>query len=316
MASCPLDFRPFRHCSWPNVGACRLPGGCLLGCTGCTLTISIRSGRIESAFLPSFTPPTPSTLIWAATSRPRVNLAAPNNCEPTNAYLLTMNRFALPPTRGSSIEFKDQDGNEKIDSLCTTFELLPPALHDPVQFHTTSASSYSPPLPPLYPMSAVETVRARRRLTAASAAAARASQSQDGGVTLPPPPTRTRKIINIKVPKGVAVEPSGTTASKGKATAKGGKGAHVEANGASKHTSRAPEGQREGNEKQPSALSAAGRKMSRRTAHTIIERRRRCRMNEEFAKLKGMIPACTGDMHKLSILQVSHLILLLACPAC
>ena len=223
-----------------------------------------------------------------------------------------MQRFALPPARGSSVEFKDQDGNEKIDSLCTTFELLPPALHDPVQFRNTAASSYSPPSPPLYPMSAVETVRARRRLTAASAAAARASQSQDGGVTLPPPPTRTRKIINIKVPKGAAVESSGTTASKGK----GGKGAHVEANGASKHTSRAPDGQQEGNGKQPSASSAAGRKMSRRTAHTIIERRRRCRMNEEFAKLKGMIPACTGEMHKLSILQVGHLILLLACPAC
>lgn len=28
-------------------------------------------------------------------------------------------------------------------------------------------------------------------------------------------------------------------------------------------------------------------------------------MNEEFAVLKGMIPACTGEMHKLAILQVS-----------
>jgi hypothetical protein len=27
-------------------------------------------------------------------------------------------------------------------------------------------------------------------------------------------------------------------------------------------------------------------------------------MNEEFALLKSMIPACTGEMHKLAILQV------------
>jgi hypothetical protein len=29
-------------------------------------------------------------------------------------------------------------------------------------------------------------------------------------------------------------------------------------------------------------------------------------MNEEFAVLKGLIPACTGEMHKLAILQVSQ----------
>jgi hypothetical protein len=29
-------------------------------------------------------------------------------------------------------------------------------------------------------------------------------------------------------------------------------------------------------------------------------------MNEEFALLKSMIPACSGEMHKLAILQVSR----------
>lgn len=56
--------------------------------------------------------------------------------------------------------------------------------------------------------------------------------------------------------------------------------------------------------KKPSATSAAGRKIARKTAHSLIERRRRSKMNEEFAVLKGLIPACTGDMHKLAILQV------------
>jgi hypothetical protein len=37
----------------------------------------------------------------------------------------------------------------------------------------------------------------------------------------------------------------------------------------------------------------------------LIERRRRSKMNEEFAVLKSLIPACTGEMHKLAILQVS-----------
>jgi len=58
--------------------------------------------------------------------------------------------------------------------------------------------------------------------------------------------------------------------------------------------------------KQPSSTSVAGRKIARKTAHSLIERRRRSKMNEEFSVLKDMIPACTGEMHKLAILQVSE----------
>lgn len=51
--------------------------------------------------------------------------------------------------------------------------------------------------------------------------------------------------------------------------------------------------------------TAAGRKIARKTAHSLIERRRRSKMNEEFGVLKDMIPACKGqEMHKLAILQV------------
>ncbi|CAD6443303.1 01fe6e24-3e6a-48cd-a84c-f64e68040adf [Sclerotinia trifoliorum] len=57
--------------------------------------------------------------------------------------------------------------------------------------------------------------------------------------------------------------------------------------------------------KQPSSTSVAGRKIARKTAHSLIERRRRSKMNEEFGVLKDMIPACTGEMHKLAILQAS-----------
>jgi len=59
-----------------------------------------------------------------------------------------------------------------------------------------------------------------------------------------------------------------------------------------------------GKRKQPSGASA-GRKIARKTAHSIIERRRREKMNEEFRVLKDMVPACAGqEMHKLAILQV------------
>lgn len=59
--------------------------------------------------------------------------------------------------------------------------------------------------------------------------------------------------------------------------------------------------------KAPSSTSVAGRKIARKTAHSLIERRRRSKMNEEFGVLKDMIPACNGEMHKLAILQVSPL---------
>jgi hypothetical protein len=64
-----------------------------------------------------------------------------------------------------------------------------------------------------------------------------------------------------------------------------------------------------GKRKQNNAgTTAAGRKIARKTAHSLIERRRRSKMNEEFGVLKDMIPACKGqEMHKLAILQVSFL---------
>ncbi|KAL9048911.1 MAG: hypothetical protein Q9162_007485 [Coniocarpon cinnabarinum] len=58
--------------------------------------------------------------------------------------------------------------------------------------------------------------------------------------------------------------------------------------------------------KRPASGSGTGRKVARKTAHSLIERRRRSKMNEEFGVLKDMIPACAGqEMHKLAILQAS-----------
>lgn len=118
---------------------------------------------------------------------------------------------------------------------------------------------------------------------------------------LPPPPTRTRKIIQMKPKPQQSPSTKSGQASSGKASKESGKAA------ASSTANAAAAAPASGNKKkQPSATSAAGRKIARKTAHSLIERRRRSKMNEEFATLKDMIPACTGqEMHKLAILQVS-----------
>ncbi|KAK4110504.1 hypothetical protein N656DRAFT_209053 [Canariomyces notabilis] len=184
-----------------------------------------------------------------------------------------MPRGASLPTPASSTDIKGQDGS-KMASLQLSFELPPPAV--------TNTDSNS--LGTGFPMQASETVKSRRRSSAA------ASGPQKDQFALPPPPTRSRKIIQMKPRE----EPTPAAAAAGsKGTSKG---------SAAATSTTAVAGTKR---KQPSATSAAGRKIARKTAHSLIERRRRSKMNEEFAVLKSLIPACTGEMHKLAILQAS-----------
>jgi len=98
---------------------------------------------------------------------------------------------------------------------------------------------------------------------------------------LPPAPTRSRKIIQMK-PKPLSLK-------------------LMDEGEPPKSTPGTPTSARK-----KSGNTSAGRKIARKTAHSLIERRRRSKMNEEFGVLKNMIPACAGhEMHKLSILQVS-----------
>ena len=171
-----------------------------------------------------------------------------------------------PPTPGSSTNIKGKDG------------LFPPpalAAMDscPSSASTKSSASFYRPTSPISPEITPNNLNgaSRRR---ASVVQANAKEV----VTLPPPPTRSRKIIQMK-PRG--------------------------------QVEHAPDMEDEvakgvwGKKKQPFATSAAGRKIARKIAHSLIERRRRSKMNEEFGVLKSMIPACTGEMHKLDILRVS-----------
>ncbi|KAF5674036.1 sterol regulatory element-binding 2 [Fusarium heterosporum] len=224
-----------------------------------------------------------------------------------------MPRPGLPPTPGSSSDIKGKDGTHQLATFQLSFELPPPAIHDASRMSPTMSSQVSPtnskshPLnttSPVatYPMQPAETVKARRRSSATR-------EAKDNSFALPPPPTRSRKIIQMK-PRQDDGGDNNTSKDKGKATSKSSATTKTTATATgSKATAAVIVGDASADDKtkkkQPSATSAAGRKIARKTAHSLIERRRRSKMNEEFAVLKGMIPACTGDMHKLSILQAS-----------
>lgn len=206
-----------------------------------------------------------------------------------------MPRPGLPPTPASSTDIMGKD-NARLSSLETSFALPPPAIASAGSgsSSTSVASSLSDssyhPVSPTSP--ALKTTESRKRSSSGQQQRPVAATSD---FSLPPPPTRSRKIIQMK-PRaqqshGEINEATLQTTPKGwgkKAAA----GSHAQPPPA-------------GTKKQPSSTSVAGRKIARKTAHSLIERRRRSKMNEEFGVLKDMIPACKDqEMHKLAILQV------------
>ncbi|KAG8533370.1 uncharacterized protein KY384_002153 [Bacidia gigantensis] len=166
----------------------------------------------------------------------------------------------MPPTPATSTDITGKNDAHKPPPN-QLFDLPPPALTS-LQNSTPNASGHRPIQP-------------------AGASA----------YSLPPPPTRSRTIIQM-TPKSLPKDDEiPARQSFPKASSKRGR--------TSSGAATAPK-------KQPSSTSAAGRKIARKTAHSVIERRRRSKMNEEFGTLKDMIPACSGqDMHKLAILQAS-----------
>jgi hypothetical protein len=207
-----------------------------------------------------------------------------------------MPRPEPPPTPAASTEIKGQDGSQ-FSSLQMSFELPPPAVL-PIDSSasassasaSSAASSYHPPSPlsPALPaLPASEVVKIRRRSSSLAQKPA-ATAKDPAAFALPPPPTRSRKIIQMKPRAPPDEQPQDPVPADAPKTAAG-KAAQPK-------------------KKQPSSTSVAGRKIARKTAHSLIERRRRSKMNEEFGVLKDMIPACTGEMHKLAILQVSCLL--------
>lgn len=173
------------------------------------------------------------------------------------------NTFALPPaalnsSRGSTAESSSTTASNASNA---------------------SDSSYRPPSPASPVATAKSAPVSRKRPSSSQSVVTKDDYS------LPPPPTRSRKIIQMK-PKESQEQPK----------------ASVPASPAKSGPTTANAG---GKKKQANGTTAAGRKIARKTAHSLIERRRRSKMNEEFGVLKDMIPACAGqEMHKLAILQV------------
>ncbi|KAH8697429.1 hypothetical protein BGW36DRAFT_407450 [Talaromyces proteolyticus] len=226
----------------------------------------------------------------------------------------------LPPTPATSGELHIKD--HTIESMAEHSFALPPAALSPVVTDEGSSSRKGSVVfqPPVSPASPDLVALGSRRMSAASSqkGTKRGSAALDE-FNLPPPPTRTRKIIQMK-PKttfstsSTPSTPAGTsnntpTQSSQKSAGRSASIAKTTAPAAANPVLPAPastQQQSGSKKKQPSATSAAGRKIARKTAHSLIERRRRSKMNEEFSTLKDMIPACRGqEMHKLAILQAS-----------
>lgn len=211
-----------------------------------------------------------------------------------------MPRPGLPPTPASSTDISGKN-HSHLSSLETSFTLPPPAITGteiPRSASASTAKSSSEssfhPVTPTSPLSADidhSNPRLRPSVTQKPSSAAH-------DFSLPPPPTRSRKITQWK-PKRQRQDqlPLEDTPDTTRTTPKG---------KAARNTVPSSPGMT-AKKKQPSSTSVAGRKIARKTAHSLIERRRRSKMNEEFGVLKDMIPACKDqEMHKLAILQVCH----------
>lgn len=201
-----------------------------------------------------------------------------------------MPKPSFPPTPTASLDITGKS-SAKAPQLETGFTLPPAALgssrgsvaSSSGPSENASDSSYRP-ISPSSPVATSKPGHARKR---SSTTAQQSSVITKDDYSLPPPPTRSRKIIQMK-PKDAQEAPKGQSKAPAPAPA-------ATANGTKK--------------KQPGNASAAGRKIARKTAHSLIERRRRSKMNEEFGVLKDMIPACRGqEMHKLAILQVRSIL--------
>ncbi|KAK2806492.1 hypothetical protein FQN50_005775 [Emmonsiellopsis sp. PD_5] len=209
-------------------------------------------------------------------------------------------RLPLTPASSTDITAKEKPTNSPVELF---FSLPPAALPNSANGSTTAPSprsssrahhaSASPPkpVPPMSPISPdVPPVEAHPAPRSSRQRSGTNKRSAAADITLPPPPTRTRKIIQMKPKTQAEGARSGGTA-ESKSNAENGNG------GATLKKKK---------QDAKAGSTAAGRKIARKTAHSLIERRRRSKMNEEFSTLKNMIPACRGqEMHKLAILQAA-----------
>ncbi|KAI5815004.1 hypothetical protein BZA77DRAFT_355925 [Pyronema omphalodes] len=172
----------------------------------------------------------------------------------------------------------------------------------------SSMHMFTLPPPALAEQQAADATTRKKRRTSQSTSTNTSSPSIAASVTLPPPPTRTRKIIQMKPTPAVTTSPSLAASNspptkptpKPRATKTA---APKTAAATSTTTTTSPTNAASA---ATAAATSTSRKVARKTAHSLIERRRRSKMNAEFESLKNLVPACKGvEMHKLAILQAS-----------
>ncbi|KAF2722560.1 HLH-domain-containing protein [Polychaeton citri CBS 116435] len=209
-----------------------------------------------------------------------------------------MPRPNAPPTPASSTDIRGKEGSNTTSTF--SFNLPPTAYNDsadrtsPATSSVSSAHASDSSYHPYSPPSPQHQLSRKRTVSQAEDSSVKSGSGiiTKNDFSLPPPPTRSRKIIQMK-PSSQA-QSIGSSAQSGATTpSQATTNRQAAANGKKKQQSN---GQ----------ATAAGRKIARKTAHSLIERRRRSKMNEEFGVLKDMIPACKGqEMHKLAILQAA-----------
>lgn len=234
-----------------------------------------------------------------------------------------MTRPTLPPTPASSTDIKAKENASFLTADATAFNLPPAAISVPGPSSFSAASwagqstSYRPPeqaehgpntalstLSPIFLAEVEHRSSPPIKHEGPQNHGALPAQHEPNATSLPSPPSRSRKIIQVKPNKQArrsTAEPTATaTAAESKTVTKSKICASATVAAAAAATPR-------GKKKEQGGATISGRKVARKTAHSLIERRRRSKMNEEFDVLKNMIPACDGqDMHKLTILQVSR----------
>lgn len=201
----------------------------------------------------------------------------------------TMPRPGFPPTPASSTEIYGKEHGEAIED----FTLGPAALHT---ISTASAAQQrgdrreSNADVQASPTGGMK--RKRRSMNADMQIASQSIASDAGAFSLPPPPSRSRKIIQV--------QPEDASKSTSKSSSQLAHGRKRSESGKSGTSAAGPSGVAGPSHKS----TAASRRTARKTAHSIIERRRRSKMNDEFETLKELVPAARGqNMHKLAILQ-------------
>ncbi|MCJ1314129.1 hypothetical protein MMC25_007809 [Agyrium rufum] len=208
-----------------------------------------------------------------------------------------MPRPGLPPTPASSTDIQGKRPELHLADTNMFSTLPPPAMPSDSNQSSSAASVASDssyhPVSPTSPAGKATSAKGRKASTSTkhNALATTTTTMTAGDFPLPQPPTRSRKIIQMH-PGSNKVGTSNSSAATSTSPTKKGNTTNAGTSSTAK--------------KQPSSTSAAGRKIARKTAHSLIERRRRSKMNEEFGVLKDMIPACRNqEMHKLAILQAS-----------